>query len=152
MTTHQVEQAALALLSRRDYSFYELSEKLKQKGFRPDEVAQVLDSLVKSHLQSDYRFAEMIVKVRSENGYGPVRIQNELKKKRISDSIIHQVLFESDCDWLELLQRAYQKKYRGKKPVNYAEKVKQIRFLQYRGFTVEQIESVVSISDEGMTL
>ena len=76
---------------------------------------------------------------RTNRGYGPLRISQELKQKGISDEISDEFLDERDPQWFELLQEIHRKKFGGLAPEDYAEQARQSRFLQYRGFTNDQI-------------
>ena len=100
-----------------------------------------------ARLVSDERFAESLVRVRTERGYGPLRIERELHDKGVDAELIGTVLASSDPLWLDLVRRIRRKKF-GKAAIkNYKERARQARFLQYRGFTYDQIQRALA-SDE----
>ena len=49
----------------------------------------------------------------------------------------------TDNAWFAEAQKAWQKQFKGNNSCDLKLRAKQIRFLQYRGFTREQIESVI---------
>ncbi len=135
------------MLARREHSRLELYTKLQRKGCQEAIAAQIVEQLQNEQLLSEARFVESLVSVRRNRGYGPVRIQRELLDKGIAqDAVDHAV--DAGCrDWIEQLTRVWQKKFSGKLPSTYAERAKQARFLQFRGFTYEQIQQVLNPRD-----
>lgn len=127
------------MLARREHSCEELKQKLISRSFDPDAVAQVVAALTREGLQSDARFAESFVHHRIEMGYGPLRIRQALKQRGVSDGLIEQSLSEAGTDWLARLQWVREKKFGKALPDNYKEQARQARFLQYRGFSPDQI-------------
>jgi regulatory protein len=79
--------AALRLLSRRDHFRAELLQKLQQRGFEDSEVEAALDRCAAANLIDDHRLAERFAEVRSRsNGWGPRRIEAELRRRGVSRS------------------------------------------------------------------
>ena len=76
------------MLARREHSGAELRVKLAAKGFPADIINDALSDLYRSGWLSDERFVEAFLRVRSERGYGPVRIRAELKERGIDDELI----------------------------------------------------------------
>lgn len=138
---------SVGLLARREHSGRELSAKLDSRGFSPEVVEAVLARLVAERLQSDERFAEVYLRQRSEKGYGPQRIAAELRERGIDDQLIssqlRQAEAEGEIDWFERADAVYAKKY-GRRPIeDIKERAKRLRFMQYRGFTHEQIAAAI---------
>lgn len=134
-----IETAAVRLLSQNEHSVAQLTKKLCAKGFDEEPVQQVLADLVERNLLSDRRFAEQYLSFRSQKGFGPVRIAQEMREKGIDESLVDEVFSESEPDWESLLVRALRKKF-GLSPVlNYNDRAKRARFLEYRGFPVSMI-------------
>jgi regulatory protein len=48
----------------------------------------------------------------------------------------------TDNAWFTEARNVWQKHFKGKLPTDFESRAKQMRFLHYRGFTREQIESV----------
>ena len=137
------KQVAVKLLARREHSVDEIRQKLLQRDFSPDEIAEALVELQQGGWQSDERFAEAYIRYRRLKGFGPVRIGMELGERGVDEATVSRCLHADDDVWMETLREEYQKKYRGKEPDSYQEKAKCMRFLQYRGFTPEKIHKVV---------
>lgn len=93
-------------------------------------------------MQSDRRFTDALVRTRIEKGYGPSWISRELQGKGIDAQLIEAALAAGTEDWTELAARVREKKFGRSLPANYREQARQSRFLQYRGYTGEQIRSV----------
>ena len=98
-------------------------------------------------LQSDQRFADAIVHNRIEKGYGPSWITRELREKGVSDDLIEAALQAGEVNWDACAARVREKKFGHAKPENFRERARQSRFLQYRGFTGEQIRRMFDQSD-----
>ena len=129
---------AMDYLARREHSRAELLRKLKQKEIPIDEIEQALDRLVEQGLQSDQHFAKSFAEQRQRNGYGPVRIENELRQRGVAEMLIHQTMLALPEDWIVCVQRVWQRKF-GEPPEDLKAKARQQRFLLQRGFSYEQI-------------
>jgi regulatory protein len=147
ITKNEIQRKALALLARREHSRFELRRKLLAKTDQDDAnvIDEVLQSLSDQGLQSDTRFAEAYVRMRSERGYGPLRIALELSERGLNEAVFDQFLTPEDDFWFALITRVRQKRFGKSLPSDFAERARQMRFLQYRGFTHEQIQATVKI-------
>jgi len=133
----------MQLLVRREHSREELRNKLLSRDFDATEIDAVLHRLAEQNLQSDERFTEALVTVRIARGVGPVRIMAELRQKGVDDVLIETFVDSRDKDWLARAQTVRAKRFGQALPEDYKERAKQARFLQYRGFTSEQIRGVM---------
>lgn len=104
--------------------------------------------LQREGLVSDERFTEMLVRTRRARGFGPLWIKRELQEKGVAGELIAERLDVSGREWIEEIRHVRQKKYGDKQPKNFAERARQARFLQYRGFTHDQIRSAFGRNDE----
>ena len=137
-----VRESALKLLSRRDHSTKELTEKLLQRGFDADSIKATLADLAHAGLHSERRFAESYARQRAMKSYGPLRIRAELADRGIERDLVNQTLNELDVDFTELACRFYQRKYR--KPVqDYQEKVRRSQAMARRGFSREHLRGLL---------
>ena len=134
---------AVSCLARREHSTFELQQKLERSGIAPDLVSEVVGDLQRQGLVSDQRFAEAFIRYRSGKGYGPQRIEMELNEKGIDRSLISLVLESSECNWIRLAKDVRIKKFGAGQPAEYKERARQARFLQYRGFTGDQIRNAL---------
>jgi len=138
------KSVAVRLLSRREHSAFEIRDKLQKRDFDETEIAQTISELQQGGWLSDERFAEAYIRMRQLKGFGPIRIAMELNERGVKEVIVEAFLDASDESWQQTLVQQYQKKYKNKAIKDYNDKAKRIRFLQYRGFPLDQIYQVVS--------
>ena len=72
-------------------------------------------------------------------GVGPLKIRYELRQKGVSDRLADEFLEPLSDQWDELMTRQRIRKYGASIPNDYAERMKQARFLQNRGFSPESV-------------
>lgn len=135
-------ESGLRSLSRREHSTLELARKLRAKGFPQKHISEALHELTVQGYLSDIRFTENYLRYRLNSGWGPVIIEQELTEKGVSQDVIRQQLASLNEDWAALAYQVRQKKFGKVLPRVFAEVIKQKRFLQYRGFTPDQINQV----------
>lgn len=143
----QARKKAMDLLARREHAVAELRRKLLGKGFEAATVERVLAELQADGLLSDARFTEAYVRYRRNSGHGPQRIQQELRERGVSDETQAAWLDFTDPQWLELVEQTRRKRFGPAIPTDYKERARQSRFLQYRGFTSEQIRRALGGAD-----
>ncbi len=137
---------ALQLLTRREHSRAELHAKLAPQAESAEALAVVLDGLEQQGLLSDNRYARQRVVARAGR-YGNARLRQELKQRGIDESEIEAALPEAG-DEAERCQSIWARKF-GRPPETSEERAKQMRFLQYRGFSHETIRRVLrGVEDE----
>ncbi|MGH8492262.1 MAG: regulatory protein RecX [Moraxellaceae bacterium] len=134
---------ALAMQARREHSRQEIRQKLLDLGGLPLVVDSLLDALVQRRLQSDERFAEIYIRSRAERGYGPRVIEAELRAKGLAAELQEQALAASGYDWLEQAQLVRQKRFGRVLPAEMRERARQMRFLQYRGFSGSHVSQAL---------
>ncbi|MCP4041282.1 MAG: regulatory protein RecX [Gammaproteobacteria bacterium] len=130
---------ALEFLSRREYGTQELGRKLQSKGYSCAAVETVLGELSREGLISDERYAESSIHSYVHRGYGPLRILRELQRRGVEDSASRTHLEKYQDEWRERAIAARHKRFGVTKPEDFREWARQARFLEYRGFTTEQI-------------
>lgn len=128
------------LLARREHSCQELYTKLAKRSDDVDLIIEVVAKLTAENLQSDERFAHAYARSRSNRGFGPVRIENELRQRGVADHLIYAAIAE--INWLPILESQWEKRCNGRQDLSFEEKMKHKRFLQYRGFHFEDILSL----------
>jgi regulatory protein len=138
---------ALKLLARREHSARELRRKLAARGIADDEAAAAVEHAASAGWQDDGRYAEMLVRTRIAGGYGPVRIEAELKLAGVPADQIRAALEAAAVDWRELALEVHAKKF-GRPPGSSAERAKHYRYLQGRGFDGSQIQGVLREGDD----
>ena len=130
------------MLARREHSAFEIRRKLKQKDIAEAEIEQAVERLQLEGLLSDERYAEAYIHMRKGKGYGPLRIALELKERGVEEHDYGHCLYASNMDWRSVLKAAYDKKFGDRTCDDYREKAKRIRYLQYRGFSLESIHGL----------
>ncbi len=132
----------MGLLARREHSRAELRQKLTGRGYEAAVVDTVLERLQAQHLQSDQRYVESYVTARSGRGYGPQRIRAELRERGIDAEQAERALAGLSEQRAVLIRDVWYKKFRGRMPADYRERARQMRFLQQRGFSSEDIHGL----------
>ena len=137
----RIRSVAIALQSYREHGAKELEAKLTRKGYDALTATQVIADLRETGLVSDQRFAEAFVRAHAARGHGPMRIRYELRELGVANELTEGALSTEDFDWSELAVQVRQRKFGERAPKAYAERAKQMRFLQYRGFSTAQIRA-----------
>ncbi len=135
---------ALNLLARREHSRQELARKLHSR-LAPDapQLQATLDRLEQDGLLSDSRFAEAFCNARLRVGKGPVRMRAELRERGVAEEVVESVLRELDVDWTERACEVLAKRFGSPGSLDQRATAQRMRFLQYRGFTSEQIRAAL---------
>lgn len=142
----ELRNRALQLLARREHSRAELHARLSTQAESSETLLAVLDVLEQQGLLSDDRYARQRVVARAGR-YGNARLRQELKQRGIGDGEIEAALPEAG-DELARCRAIWSRKF-GQPPESPEERAKQMRFLQYRGFSHETIRHVLrGVEDE----
>ncbi len=134
---------AVGLLARREHSRQELLRKLVLRGCDQIDAESLIVKLAEEGLQSDERFAEVYTHSRKSRGYGPARIQAELKQRGIDDDLAHVCLNALSREWLEIARVQLEKKFGSQSLDSYQARIKPMRHLQNRGFSSDVIRKVL---------
>ncbi len=132
--------ASLRLLSYRDRSVRGMEDKLSEKGFSVEEIAEVIVTLTGEGLLDDRRFAGELAASRIKNkNWGPRKIVYDLRRKGIPPEIVDSVLGEIDEKAVALsakraLEKWTAKKGLGKSGLNEKAFAAACRHLEGRGF------------------
>lgn len=133
---------ALGLLARREHSRRELRQKLGRKGYASDEAGEALDRLGEQHYQDDDRFAEVLIRNRAAQGYGPMRLRAELKSHGLSDARIRSLLDAAQIDWADSAAAQLRRRYGSAGTSDPAERTRRAQFLLRRGFPAATVRDV----------
>jgi regulatory protein len=139
---------AMDYLARREHGRTELLAKLEKAGFDANIADDAVAQLVDDGLQSDTRFVEAFVRSRVGQGKGPARIRAELREHGVSESLVAAGLEAAGEDWSALAREVRLKKFGSAPPMDFKDKARQMRFLQSRGFDMDDIQSAVSAAPE----
>ncbi len=155
----------LRLLAMREHSAKEITKKLfdKVEAFdraegidsaegsdnveRTATIYAVVDDLIERKYLSDERFTEVYIRSRANRGFGPVKIKAELKDKGVSHNLIQDYLNQGAALWFDNAKSEYHKKYGDAPIADYSAWAKRAKFLQGRGFNMDQIHCAVTPPD-----
>lgn len=127
------------LLSRREYSAKELSDKLVLRGYPVEEAAEALVLMQGYGFQDDTRFAGMKARASSRR-MGDRRVTMQLAEKGISRELASQQLEQLEPEAERAV--AVASKFEGK-PLDEVMKAKVWRFLAYRGFGSSAVKAAL---------
>ena len=141
------KEAAIQLLSRRDHGQYELYQKLALKGYEESDIEAAINFCLDHNYLDDLRYAKSQICQHVYKGHGERRIRQELAQKRVAESVVDEAMMEEPQDWFELARMAAEKKFKGIKAKDQKEYAKQVRFMQYRGYSFDQISYALSFDE-----
>ncbi len=131
------------LCSRREYSEFDILEKLRRKGVTESESAEILQALRTGKYIDDSRYASAFIKDKvSLSGWGVSKIVYYLKMKKISSDIIKSSIEEIDQEIMvgrmdEVIERKWVQLKNEKSIENRRNKT--IRFAIGRGYVYSDI-------------
>ncbi len=131
---------ALRLLNRRDYSSFEMGEKLRGKGVDRELAVRVVRKLEEKKLIDDQRFCENYVFFRLKKGYGKNRIFHELKGKGIGEELAREYL--KGIDEMEIAKVVFFKRLGALKGKKNCRK-RLYDFMVRRGFDFDVINELL---------
>jgi regulatory protein len=131
---------ALKLLARRDYTRRELAEKLSADVTDYEELEALLDEFTNRGWLSEERVVEQVVSSKAGR-FGPLRIRKTLLARGVPEALIEPALESLKATELDAARALWARKFRA--PETPAEKARQVRFLQARGFSIDVAMRVV---------
>jgi len=135
-SSSEMRAFAYRLLGRREYSEFELGQRIRLKWPGADGITELVAALVEENLVSDERFTESFIRSRLQRYQGPMKIKAALRAKGVSDSIISGQLHTGAIDWTELAAQWLERQ----RPDEFTFDVKKkyYRRLLNRGFAHDQ--------------
>jgi regulatory protein len=137
-----LRQRALEYLTKREYSYAELGQKLKAYAEEADDLPALLEDFKQRGWLSDARFTEQLVHARKAK-FGSARVANELREKGVDDTLIAEAVAGLQDNEVERASEVWRKKFKAA-PTTREEWAKQARFLQSRGFTFDVIKHILN--------
>lgn len=128
-------QKAETLLGRRDYSSFELYQKLCSYGYPQAFVESLVNRYTDVGLIDDQRYARLLIDAKKAAGWGKTKISFELKKRGIETSTLvgwPEEFFGADDEFERALSLAARKHFSGKE--SYP---KIVRFIASKGFSYD---------------
>jgi regulatory protein len=136
-TQPSLHARAMRLLARREHSRVELRRKLANIATEGDNVDVVLDELAQRGWLSDARYAEQAVRAKARR-FGPVKVAHQLRSKGVDDEAIARAFRVAGEDGEADIERVWKTRFSAA-PNNDRERARQVRFLQGRGFRLDDI-------------
>ncbi len=140
-------QRALGLLVRREHSRKELTRKLTARGVEAEDAQAAVERMTAEGWQDDARFAELLVRSRANNGYGPLRIRAELGMHGLDRDTIAAAMDDYDGDWTESARDLARRRFPGRLDDRAIQR-KAADFLLRRGFSGDQVRAAVRLDDD----
>lgn len=151
-----IKQRAYSYLGRRLHSRYELTTKLKSKGYESELINIVFNELEDKNYLNDCEFADAFARdKRKFRRFGSYRIKNELIKRRVNKEIIEQVISEVFPEGNDMEEAVYHinKKIKNKTVDELDDKNlknKLITFLIRKGFDFETAKNAIEEVKKGV--
>lgn len=73
-----------------------------------------------------------------------MRIRRELQEKGVPEETVERWLDPAAREWTDAAVAVRRRKFGGRPPKGLRERARQMRFLQYRGFTSDQIQQALN--------
>ncbi|EIV6988413.1 regulatory protein RecX [Klebsiella pneumoniae] len=144
MTSQELYDHAVSLLARRDYASGELARTLSKMTENREKIDKALSRLVECGYLDDNRLITHMIDKHVRKKHGPARIKQEIRQKGFSPELVEQILEKVDVDWYAMARELKVSKFGDAVASEAKEKNKQIRYLQYKGFSMDMIFEALS--------
>jgi regulatory protein len=128
---------ALQYLARREHSRMELRRRLLAHAEPGDDVDVLLDDLVARGWLSEARLAECTARAKARR-FGPLKVVHLLRAKGLGEEIIAAGMRAAGVDGSGGIEAIWASRFRNP-PADEREKARHVRFLQGRGFPLDEI-------------
>ncbi|MBA2306135.1 MAG: RecX family transcriptional regulator [Acidobacteria bacterium] len=128
----------LKLLGRRELSVSDLRSRLLDREHTPERADDAIARLLETGALDDRRVARAYARTASKvKGRGRLRVTRELQAMGIARDVIAEAVGDvfGEIDERAMIDRAVQKKLRGRKPSTMQERARLYQFLMRQGFT-----------------
>lgn len=139
-TPANLKRAALGWLGRREFSIKGMRERIYRRfsDAEPDDVDHTIEWLLEQNYLNDERFGGMLFRYRVGRGQGKIRVRQALRQEGLSADLIEKLFDEAEVDWFEHALDIHQRRFENRPFTDDKEKARQLRFLQYRGFSADE--------------
>ena len=138
----KANQKALDFLSYRPRTVKEVEKKLSAE-YASDIIARVMDMLYEYKYVDDALYALEYAKERVNAGYGPFKIEWELKGRGVEQGLIDTAIESVRADFVKSAIAALRFKYREKPILDSVEKGRAYNFLMRRGFEMDTVDEAL---------
>lgn len=136
-TEPSLRARAMRFLARREHSRAELQRKLAAIAAEGDDVEAVLDELARKGWLSDARYAELAVRSKARR-FGPLKVAYQLRAKGVGEETISLAFENAGAEGAADLEQVWRGRF-STAPADQRERGRQVRFLQGRGFALDDI-------------
>lgn len=131
----------LNLISHRPRSEWELRDYLKRKDYDQESTEAIIHKLRERGWVDDRNFAERwVANRRLLKATSKRRLSQELRQKRVSDDIIHEVLAADETDEQQVLRDLIERK---RQQTKFQDDTKLIQYLSRQGYNYNDIKSAM---------
>ncbi len=127
MPNESAVDAALRVLRHQDRSTTQVRERLEASGYASGELDAALETLVRTGVLDDHRFAALRASSLAERGAGDIRIRHELRRASVPAEVAAEALEALEPE-AERARRIVARRGAGAKTA---------RFLHAKGFSEE---------------
>ena len=142
-----LRERALKLLARREHSRKELARKLAEHTDDPREIERTLEECEARGWLSEQRAVEQLVHNRRPR-FGMRRIERDLEARGVSGEALAAAMAQLKPGELDAARAIWRRKFGGRPPRSPAERARQARFLQGRGFELAIVLRVIGGEEE----
>ena len=136
-TEPSLRARAMRFLARREHSRAELGRKLSAHAREGDDLEALLDDLALRGWLSNARYAEQSIRSRARR-YGPLKLAHQLRAKGVDEAAIEAAFRAAGADGRSSLEAVWARRFNAA-PTGERERGRQVRFLQGRGFALDNI-------------
>lgn len=134
LSNSDIYNYAIRLLSKRDYSEFNLRRKLQSKCDSSAVIDGVISKVQALGYQSDQRYIQHFISYSIAQKKGPIWIQAKLREKGLNGSQVENILGDIDVEWQSLADELLLGKFKAT-CVDQKDKSRRFRFLISRGFS-----------------
>ncbi len=137
-----LKQRAYRLLRYRNRSIAEMKDRLTKLGYESDIVEMVINELKEEGILDDQKFVKGFASEYTElKPKGNIFILRELRKKRVDQSLIEEIIKERDEKGI--IKTMLQRKFPNYNKNDLKQKTKIMRYFLSRGFTLRAVYEVL---------
>ena len=140
-----VENCAVRIITHRDHTRAELTQKLKKRDFDAAFIARVLETFEGRGWINDAEFARHQAEILLERGWGPLQIGKKLRKHGVPGDLARSATEALDIDWVVACRARMEAKFGDEGETEAREKA--VRHLRQRGFWESTIRRVILDSE-----
>ena len=143
----EVTEKIQSFCALQDRCQWEVENKMRDWGIEDDIIENILTDLILEKFIDEQRFAESFCRGKFRiKRWGKVKIKNELKRRKISESCINKGLEQiEEKEYYSILEKLFEKKKNSLKDNNqFIRKGKTAKYLEQKGFESNLIWELIN--------